>query len=212
MELNIDVLPKLPEDIRPLTFESARKYLKKDMWTVREAVLILSGLDPLNRPFFEDDDANEFWLARAIWQGARLFHKSSQPLPTHQWMQWAIHGPESNKRSTPLPFAEQLQKALDGDYQPLKLLIKHHEAVGNETCVTEIVQSQDPSEMLCDWREYAQKYGQEYKDEQIQRGRHPSQMSIAEYLETRFRNEKISSRSNKPLSAAYIKRHALKGI
>ena len=62
------------------------------------------------------------------------------------------------------------------------------------------------------WKDRARERAAEIIKRQGEKDLYPSQMAIADEIARSFRHERVMGASGKPLSGAYIKRHALKGI
>lgn len=205
MSLDIDTAPPIPDHIRLLDIQTATTFLQKKSWSVYEATLLLSGLDPNNAPFFEADDANEFWLPRTIWQAMRIFYRSDKPILVSECLDWAINGTESNPRKKSLPFAEELYAAREGKLDALKSLLSQQRIEAPRP-------DNKHDNATANWKKVARQYAIEYGVEQTNRSRLPNTDAIAEHVAKRFLAEKINTPSHRPPSAGYIKRHALGGI
>ena len=209
MTKDVDLEPPLPYHVEDLTLEVARAYLLKKRWTPNEAVLIFAGLDPRNEPFFEADDAKEFWLARSMWHAVRNFRSSNQPLTVDTWLDWAVNGTEVSPRSVPFGYAKELQAALSNDFLPLSNRLNSIGAVGP---------SKAPSNRYLktgtqsNWIAVARTYGQQFVDKQARSGAFPNQEVIGDHVAKRFVDEGLTTDRGKPPSGAYVKRHALKGL
>ena len=62
------------------------------------------------------------------------------------------------------------------------------------------------------WKERARARATEIIKRQAEKDLYPSQIAIADEIARSFRDERVMGAGGKPLSGAYIKRHALKGI
>jgi hypothetical protein len=115
---------QLPENITPLTFEVAKQYLEKEYWSQHEAVMLISGHNPSCYPFYDDDDANEYWLARLVWQGVRHFYPSGKRLTVASWLEWITNGSNDHPRSNPIGFGPELKNALSKSKSGMQSLQK----------------------------------------------------------------------------------------
>ena len=80
------------------------------------------------------------------------------------------------------------------------------------TPVAKAAQPKEPDETTVDWMEAAQQRAIEYIKEMKARDLYPNQATIADKVASEFRESGRVGKDGKPLSGAYIKRHALKGI
>lgn len=69
-----------------------------------------------------------------------------------------------------------------------------------------------PPEDVDGWKERARARATEIIKRQGEKDLYPSQMDIADEIARSFRDDRVMGAGGKPLSGAYIKRHALKGI
>lgn len=113
-----------PEGIIPLTFLVAKQYLEKKYWSQHEAVMLISGHDPKSAPFYEDDEANESWLARLVWRGARHFSPSGKRLSVESWLEWITIGTDDYPRTYPIGFGPELKSAFGKSKSGLRVLEK----------------------------------------------------------------------------------------
>ena len=206
-EVNLD--PPVPSHIKELTLEVAKTYLLKKQWTPTEAVLIFSGLDPCQEPFFDADDANEFWLARVIWQAVRIFRPSSQPLSVSAWLDWAINGTDISPRPTPLPYSCELLEANKGEFNTLSktILRRGHVEFNQLLTASERTVRAQPH-----WLSVARRYGIQYIDSSAKKGFFPNQETVGDHVAKRFIDEGLKTELGKPPTGSYVKRHALKGL
>ncbi len=78
--------------------------------------------------------------------------------------------------------------------------------------VAKATQPKEPDETTVDWMEAARQRAIEYIKEMKARDLYPNQEAIADKVASEFRASGRVGTDGKPLSGAYIKRHALKGI
>lgn len=114
----------LPERVTPLTFSVAQQYLEKDYWSQHEAVMLVAGHDPKCDPFYDEDDACEYWLARLIWRGVRNFYPLVKRLPVDEWLDWLTIGTNEHPRTYPVGFGPELKKAKSKTKSSMKALEK----------------------------------------------------------------------------------------
>lgn len=63
-----------------------------------------------------------------------------------------------------------------------------------------------------DWKELAKIYARAFIEERAKKELYPSLLDVADYVAKRFREERVTGVSGKPMTAQYIKRHGLNGI
>ncbi len=120
----------------------------------------------------------------------------------------AVSSPARRSLRDWLDVAQQRGLTVNQDMAAIVRVVAHKHQPVQPQAAAPAQQSKAPPE----WIEQAQKRAREIVQARHERDNFPSQQDIADEIARGFRAADIVGADGKPLSGAYIKRHALKGI
>ena len=171
-----------------------KSWLQKDQWNVVEAAMLLAGFEP---EAFPNGDSHYSDLASQTDGIHRLIaddisaKKLSFKNPPGIWIAWF--------KQTGLP----LPSELDG------VLFRQNHQTPPAVPVVTVGASGGNGE---GWKEMACVEARKIIEQRRTQDLYPSQETIADEIAKKFRADGVMGAGGKPLTGAYIKRHALKGI
>lgn len=189
-----EITAPLNSELFELTEVGAIRWLPMDGWSLDEAALLLSGANPRRLEEFAKDPnvaKPDFWSCGYDGIRALLSRAGDMGLLTFPATPLAICSWAAEKFSIPQP----LQSAL----QPV--------APATQAAPEKTLLAASP-----EWPQMAVARAIEIIRRDRKKDLYPSQELIADEIAKEFRSDGVVGNGGKPLTGAYIKRHALKGI